>query len=231
MAECINCIYERGLLELPSDRKGQCEKPQKVRRQQIQTPTLFLSTNRQREDDRGKRLMKLIDFLNLVGAVRNSSGTEYSGLNYYIFIHEDLKTATVNQSGYVDMSDVACVIVVCAYKWENFGYTNTSLTQLMMADKNFDPIDNIRFGIWNFKGLQFTTFESSWYDEYRPIPYLELSTDPSLNNSLNRPYNESDPFPKWEWPTVRIDGLSKLLESINEFVETFQNGVENPDRP
>ena len=53
MAECINCIYERGLLALPSDRKGQCEKPQKVRRQQIQTPTLFLSTNRQREDDRG----------------------------------------------------------------------------------------------------------------------------------------------------------------------------------
>lgn len=175
--------------------------------------------------------MKLIDFLNLVGAVRNSSGTEYCGLNYYIFIHEDLKTATVNQSGYADMSDVAYVIVVCAYKWNNSIYTNTSLTQLIMADKNFNPIDSIPFGIWNFKGLQFTTFKGCWYDKYRPIPILELSTDPSVNNSLNRPYNASDPFPKWEWPTARIEGLSELLESINEFVESFQNGVEYPEKP
>lgn len=32
IAGCIDCIYKRGLLQLPSDFDGQCEKPQGVGR-------------------------------------------------------------------------------------------------------------------------------------------------------------------------------------------------------
>ena len=43
MAGRIDCIYKRGLLRCRPTIDRQCEKPQAVGRQQIQTPTLFLS--------------------------------------------------------------------------------------------------------------------------------------------------------------------------------------------
>lgn len=48
------------------------------------------------------------------------------------------------------MSDVACVIVVCAYRRQNMGYVNNSLTQLMMVDGSFSPIESLTFEAWNF---------------------------------------------------------------------------------
>ncbi|MDE5688394.1 MAG: hypothetical protein K2I18_07205 [Paramuribaculum sp.] len=107
--------------------------------------------------------MTIVDFMRLVGEIRNNCGLECTDPNYYIFIHKELKRATVSNTGYICMSDVAYILVVCAYNWKNMGYVNTSLTQLLMVDKDFNPVDEIPFGVWNFKGLQFTTFPYQWY--------------------------------------------------------------------
>ena len=164
--------------------------------------------------------MTQIEFLKLVGEVRNNCGLECTGPNYYIFIHKDLKRATVNHTGYHSMIDVAYVLVVCAYNWKNLGYVNTSLTQLFMVDHSLYPLDSIPFGTWNFKGLQFTTHPGQLYNKWRPIPMLELSTEQSINNFAPRTWNEPDPFPEWEWPNVDIKNITELLMSIKEFVAT-----------
>ncbi|MDE7467591.1 MAG: hypothetical protein K2M61_04475 [Muribaculaceae bacterium] len=118
------------------------------------------------------------------------------------------------------MADVAYVIVVCAYNWKNWSYLNTSLTQLLMVDSSFNPVDSISFGAWDFKGLKFTTHPGQWYNQWRPLPMLELSADKSVNNYEPRPCNEPDPFPEWEWPIVDIKNITELLKSINEFVDS-----------
>ena len=163
--------------------------------------------------------MTQIEFLKLVGEVRNNCGLECTGPNYYIFIHKDLKRATVNHTGYISMADVAYVLVVCAYNWKNLGYVNTSLTQLMMVDNAYNPVENIPFGGWNFKSLQFTTHPGQWYSAWRPLPMLELSDNPSINNYEEHPYGEPDPFPEWEWPNVDIKNISGLLNSIQKFAQ------------
>ena len=165
--------------------------------------------------------MTQIDFLRTIEQIRNSCGLDCSGPNYYVFIHKDLRRATVNHTGYISMSDVACVLVVCAYNWKNMGYVNTSLIQLAMVDQSFQPIEKIQFGKWNFKGLQFTRFYGEYYNAWRPIPILELSTDSSVNNLLSQPYVGPEPFPEWEWPNVDVKQMTEILKSINEFAETY----------
>lgn len=162
--------------------------------------------------------MTQIEFLKLVGEVRNNCGLECTGPNYYIFIHKDLKRATVNQTGYISMADIAYVLVVCAYNWKNWGYVNTSLTQLLMADNAYNSVENIPFSAWNFKGLRFTKHPGQWYSAWRPLPMLELSDNPSINNYEEHPYGEPDPFPEWEWPNVDIKNITPLLTSIHEFI-------------
>ena len=128
-----------------------------------------------------------------------------------------MNRATVNNTGYLSMVDVAYILVVCAYNWKNWGYVNTSLTQLLIVDNSFNSVDSIPFGNWNFKGLQFTTHPGQWYNKWRPLPMLELSTDQSINNFDPRPWNEPDPFPEWEWPNVDVKNITELLKSIHEF--------------
>ena len=181
---------------------------------------MLINHLRQRGDDRGIQLiMTQVEFLKIVGEVRNNCGLDCIGPNYYIFIHKDLKRATVNHTGYICMVDVAYVLVVCAYNWKNWGCINTSLTQLLMVDNTFNPVDTISFGIWNFKGLTFTTHPGQWYNQWRPIPMMELSTNPSINNYEPRPWDEPDPFPTWEWPYVNIKNMTELLKSIQEFTQ------------
>lgn len=117
------------------------------------------------------------------------------------------------------MADVAYVLVVCAYNWKNLGYVNTSLTQLMMVDNAYNPVENIPFGGWNFKGLQFTTHPGQWYSAWCPLPILELISDPNVNNLGTLPYDETDSFPEWEWPNVDIKNISGLLNSIQKFAQ------------
>lgn len=119
------------------------------------------------------------------------------------------------------MADITYVLVVCAYNWKNLGYVDTSLTQLLMVDHTFSPIESIPFGRWNFKGLQFTTHPGQWYSAFRPLPILEFTTNPSVNNFEARPWNEPDPFPKWEWPNVDIKNMTELLKSIQKFILNY----------
>lgn len=166
--------------------------------------------------------MNLIDFLKLVGEIRNNCGLECTGPNYYIFIHKGLKRATVNNTGYINMSDVEYIIVVCAHNWKNLGYVNTSLTQLLMVDKDFNSVEDIPFGEWSFKGLSFITFYGQWYSAWRPYPKLELTSDPRINNyGIIDDYVKK--FPEWEWPNADIKQFQLYLDSINEFAEKHQN--------
>ena len=164
--------------------------------------------------------MNQVEFLRIVGEVRSNCGLECTGANYYIFIHKDLNRVTVNRTGYVSMVNIAYVIVVSAYNWKNMGYVNTSLTQLLMVDNAFEPVENISFGIWNFKGLMFVPHRGQYYNAWRPVPMLELSDDPSVNNFEARPWDEPDPFPEWEWPHVTIENISELFKSVTEFART-----------
>lgn len=170
--------------------------------------------------------MTQVEFLRLVGEVRNNCGLECIGPNYYIFIHKDLKRATVNQTGYIGMRDIAYVLVVCAYNWKNMGYVNTSLIQLLMVDSVFDPVESIPFGLWNFKGLQFSTHPGQFYNKWRPLPMLELSTDRTINNFESRPWDEPDPFPEWEWPHVDVKNMTELLKSVNEFCNHHSDSTQ-----
>ena len=161
--------------------------------------------------------MNLIDFLKLVGEIRNNCGLECTGPNYYIFIHKGLKRATVNCTGYINMCDVEYIIVVCAHNWKYLGCVNTSLTQLLMVDNEFNSIESIPFGEWAFKGLSF-----KWYRAWRPYPKLELVSNPRINNyDIFDEYVEK--FPEWIWPNADIKQFQLYLNSINEFVEKNKN--------
>lgn len=161
--------------------------------------------------------------MKLVGEIRNNCGLNCFGPNYYIFIHKALKRATVNNTGYINMSDVAYVIVVCAYNWENMGYVNNSLTQLGMVDSHFNPVDAIPFGEWDFKGLHFTTYYGQWYNAWKPVPNLELRSDPSIENYKSKTLQEweQSKFPEWEWSggVTKTSDFQTLLNEINEFVK------------
>ena len=159
--------------------------------------------------------------MKLVGEIRNNCGLKCFGPNYYIFIHKGLNRATVNNTGYINMSDVAYVLVVCTYNWENMGYVNNSLTQLVMVDGLFNPVDAIPFGEWDFKGLQFTTYPGQWYSKWKPIPLLVLRSDPSINNDMSRPIEDPSKFMDWKWSggITQTNDFQVLLTEINEFVK------------
>ena len=163
--------------------------------------------------------MNIIDFMKLVGEIRNNCGLKCFGPNYYIFIHKGLKKATVNNTGYINMDNIAYVLVVCAYNWENMGYINNSLTQLVMVDGMFNPVDAIPFGEWDFKGLEFTTFPGQWYSKWKPYPKLALRADPSINNFEPGSADEPSKFPEWEWHGDVNHDFQTLLDDINKFAE------------
>ena len=163
--------------------------------------------------------MNIIEFLRLVNEIRNNCGLDCTYPTYYIFINKDLRTATVNKTGYANMVGVECVIVVCAYKWENMGYVNTSLTQLVMVDNLFNPIDGLQFGDWTFKGLGFTTRFGDYYNKWKPYPKLELTSDPSINNYEPMDAEQAAKFPDWTWTTSNVDGFAHLLNEIHSFAE------------
>lgn len=162
--------------------------------------------------------MNIIEFLKFVTDLKANCGLDCVDPNYYIFIHNGLKKATVNRVGYINMVDVAYIIVVSPYRWKNLGYTNTSLTQLLMVDNQFNPVESIPFGKWNFKGLNFTTHPGNYYNAWKPYPKLELSSNESINNFERKPIDELEMFPKWEWPGS-IDNITELLKSIHEFTQ------------
>ena len=163
--------------------------------------------------------MTLIDFLKFIGEIRNNCGLKCTGPNYYIFIHKGLRRATVNNTGYINMCDVEYIIVVCAHNWENMGYINTSLTQLLMVDKHFNPIDGIQFGNWTFKGLGFTRHSGSYYNAWKPYPNLELTSNPSINNYKPMTLEEIEKFPEWDWKNGDIKDFTATLEEINAFAD------------
>ena len=165
--------------------------------------------------------MTLIEFLKLVGEIRNNCGLDCFGPNYYIFIHKGLRTATVNKTGYINMNNVEYVIVVCAYRWTNLGYTNSSHTQLVMVDHDFNPVDEIIFGNWAFKELGFTQQPSQWYDKYKPYPHLELISDPTINNYKPMTDEEYERVPKWDWQCLFVEDFNILLTDIQNFVSKY----------
>lgn len=167
--------------------------------------------------------MNITDFLKVVRAVRDNCGLDCDGSNYYVFVHKDLKSATVNKTGYTNMSNVGYIIVVCPYKWKNWGYVNISLTQLMMVDSNFEPVDSIHMGEWNFKGLGFITFPGTFYNAWRPYPKMELVSDTNVNNYAPIADDEPNPFPQWVWPSTTIENATDLFKSIDEFVKSHKD--------
>ncbi|MBD5267697.1 MAG: hypothetical protein HDS41_05890 [Bacteroides sp.] len=165
--------------------------------------------------------MNQIDFLKLVNEIRNNCGLECFGPTYYIFIYKDLRRATVNKTGYVNMNDVEYVIAVCAYRWENLGYHNSSLTQLVMVDHDFNPVDSITFGNWALRELGFTNRINDWYNKYKPYPHLELISDPSINNYKPMEPAEIERFPQWDWKCQRIEDFNTFLTDVHEFAAKY----------
>lgn len=168
--------------------------------------------------------MDIKDFLILVKTIRENSGLKCVYPNYYIFIHKGLKRATVNKTGFLSMVDVEYIIVVSAYQWTNLGYTNTSLTQIAMVNNKFEPVDGIQFGDWTFKGLNFTTRFGDYYNAWKPLPKMELTSDPSINNYEPRTmeeWNEFDAWENWEWNS-NIENMTSLLKDIHEYATTHK---------
>ena len=165
--------------------------------------------------------MTQLEFIKLVGEIRNNCGLSCFGPTYYIFIHKGLRTASVNKTGYANMSDVEYVIAVCAYRWINLGYTNSSLTQLVLVDHDFNPVDSIIFGNWAFKELKFTLRPYDWYNQYKPYPALELISDPTINNYKPMKQEELERFPKWEWKCQDIEDFDRFLTDIHNFVTKY----------
>ena len=169
--------------------------------------------------------MNIIDFIKLVNEIRNNCVLDCFGPTYYIFIHKGLRRATVNNTGYVNMSDVEYIFAVCAYHWKNLGYLNSSFTQLVMADHDFNPIDSITFGNWSVRELGFTNRHGEWYNKYKPYPKMELISDPSINNYKPMTMKEHERIskicPEWDWKCQRIEDFDTLLTEIHEFVKRY----------
>ena len=171
--------------------------------------------------------MNITDFLATVKAIRENCGLKCVFPNYYIFIHNGLKRATVNHTGFLSMADVEYVIAVSAYQWTNLGYTNTSLTQLAVVDNKFEPVEGIEFGDWTFKGLDFTRHYGNYYNAWKPFPKLELTSDPSINNYEPRPAQAQEWGEEYEkmrlhdWKSS-IEDMTGLLKEIHEFTETYK---------
>ncbi len=166
-------------------------------------------------------VMNQIEFIEIVGKVRNNCGCDCFGPTYYIFINKDLRRAIVNKTGYANMTDIGYIIAVCAYHWENLGYTNSSLMQLVMVDHDFNPVDKIIFGNWAFVELGFTTRPFDWYNKYKPYPHLELISDPSINNYKPMTMEELERVPEWEWKCQYIEDFGTLLSDIHEFSSKY----------
>lgn len=161
--------------------------------------------------------MTITEFLKAVREIKEAKSLDYTDPTYFIFIHNGLKTATVNQTGFHSMAGIAYVIVVTAYRWTNFGYVNTSLTTLMMVDNQFNPVDKIPFGSWDFE-LSFSRHPGSYYDAWCPYPIMTLASDSRINTNQSKcPYH-------WDWPQPCITDFNTVLKSVNEFVAAYDSG-------
>lgn len=162
--------------------------------------------------------MNQLEFIKLVNVLRETSGYDTFDPPYYIFIKKGLRNAVVNRTGYINMSDVAYVIVVIKYRWQNMGYVNSSLTTLLMTDHEFNAVESIPFGEWNMT-LEFTGRYGDWYNKYAPYPVLTLASDPDVNTNVI-----SDKGVHANLKGYDIMNFTANLTAIHKFIDRYNRG-------
>lgn len=122
---------------------------------------------------------QFIKFKELLTAINQINGVTTPA--NYIFIAKDKVTCKQGLSLY-DLTKFDFLMVIGEYKWNNGCYINRSAKLLGFFNRDLELIESIPVNDKvQIKGVEFTTYPSSYYDEYKPIFICE-KTDGELVN-------------------------------------------------
>lgn len=120
---------------------------------------------------------QFIKFKELLTAINQINGVTTPAT--YFFIAKDKVTYKQGLSLY-DLTKFDFLMVIGDYKWNNGGYINKSAKLLGFFNRDLELIESIPVNDKvQIKGVEFTTYPSSYYDEYKPIFICE-KTDGEL---------------------------------------------------
>lgn len=126
--------------------------------------------------------LQLIKFKELLTAINQINGV--TGPATYFFISKDTVTHKQGLSLY-DLTKFDFLMVIGDYKWNNGGYINKSAKLLGFFNRDLELIETIPVNDRiQIKGVEFTTYPSSYYNEYKPIFICEKKMENGLILSL-----------------------------------------------
>ena len=101
----------------------------------------------------------------------------------FFFIAKNTVTKKQGLSLY-DLNKFDFLMVIGVYKWNNGSFINKSAKLLGFFNRNLELIESIPVNDKvQIKGVEFTTYPGSYYDEYKPIFICER-TDGELVNLM-----------------------------------------------
>lgn len=126
---------------------------------------------------------QLIKFKELLSAINQINGVT-SPLTY-LFISNDEMTQKKGLSMY-DLSNFDYLIVLGEYKWQNGSFINESAKLIGFFDKDLELVESIPLNPeMQLKGIDFTNYPSSYYNEYKPVFICERQNGESLTLKLD----------------------------------------------
>lgn len=125
---------------------------------------------------------QLIKFKELLTVINQINGV--TAPVTYFFIVKDTVTHKQGISLY-DLTKFDFLMVIGDYKWNNGGYINKSAKLLGFFNRDLELIESIPVNDRiQIKGVEFTTYPSSYYDEYKPIFICEKNDGERVNLKL-----------------------------------------------
>lgn len=122
---------------------------------------------------------RLIKFKELLTAINQINGVT-SPVTYF-FIAKNTVTHKQGLSLY-DLTKFDFLMVIGDYKWNNGGYINKSAKLLGFFNRDLELIESIPVNNRiQIMGVEFTTYPSSYYDEYKPIFICEKNDGERIN--------------------------------------------------
>lgn len=127
-------------------------------------------------------ISQLVKFKELLAAINQLNGAT-APVTYFLIAKDTVKQK--QGLSLYDMTKFDFLMVIGVYMWNNGDYINKSAKLLGFFNRDLELIESIQVNDKVLiKGVEFTTYPSSYYDEYKPIFICEKADGALVNLKL-----------------------------------------------
>lgn len=127
-------------------------------------------------------ISQLVKFKELLAAINQLNGAT-APVTYFLIAKDTVKQK--QGLSLYDMTKFDFLMVIGVYMWNNGDYINKSAKLLGFFNRDLELIESIQVNDKvQIKGVEFTTYPSSYYDEYKPIFICEKADGALVNLKL-----------------------------------------------